>query len=96
MTETPREHLQKNRLPANRAIFIRKSTKKKEDREEIVFQLVEEMMSLSFLILSIPSQLLFLLAYNAMSGLADLTSKLFNNVKESGQRVVDLLEKMRS
>jgi hypothetical protein len=63
-------------------------------QEEIILEIMEEMFGVIFLLTSIPAQLTLLLTLNAVTGVSDLISKLFNVLKESGQKVVDLIEKM--
>lgn len=72
------------------------SSQTKAKRSDIIFKLVEEMMGLTFLVTSIPGQLTFLMTYNAVAGYTDLLNKLLTNFKESGQKVVDLIEQLRN
>jgi hypothetical protein len=72
------------------------SAQNKTKRDAVIFELIEEMMGLTFLVSSMPGQLTFLLSYNTYAGITDLLNKLFTNIKESGQKVVDLIEQLKN
>jgi hypothetical protein len=71
------------------------SAQKERERQNAIYQLIEELFTLTALWLSIPAQLAFLLFYSTQAGISDLYQKFFSAVKESGQRVTDLIEKIK-
>lgn len=68
---------------------------KKSIQKDVVLELMEEMMGTTTLLLSIPVQLTFLLSLNMVTGISELFSMVFMKMKDSSQRVVELLEKAK-
>jgi hypothetical protein len=71
-------------------------TQDRQDQKNLLIgQLMEEFLIISTAIISMPAQLLVILLYNAFSGINDIGSNVFNTIRDSSQKIMDAIEKMK-
>ncbi len=66
-----------------------------EKREKIVSKIVNEMMIISTSLLTLPSQIAIIVAYNTISSSSNRLSSLFKTVRESIQKIMDFSDKLK-
>ena len=68
---------------------------KDEKKDQMMEQLLKEFMIVSGSLITFPSQIAIVVLYNTISGSSEIISNLFNNLKDSIQKIVDLVEELK-
>ncbi|MHA1611924.1 MAG: hypothetical protein ACTSVZ_04990 [Promethearchaeota archaeon] len=64
-------------------------------REKLYGELNHHIMLISMTVLSIPAQIIIMLLYKAIAGSTELLTGLFKTIRESGQKIVDILDALK-
>jgi hypothetical protein len=66
-----------------------------EERQKLYGELNQHIMLITTTLLSIPAQLSFMLIYKTIAGSTELLTNLFKTIRESSQRIVDILDALK-
>ncbi|WP_457557592.1 hypothetical protein [Candidatus Harpocratesius sp.] len=64
-------------------------------RDQLYGQLSQQMMIISGAIFSVPMQFSLMLLYKTLAGSTELLTRLFKTLRESGQKIVDILDALK-
>ena len=68
---------------------------RKEKKNLLMGQFLKEFMIVSTALITLPSQIAIVVLYNTISGTSEIFSNLFNSLKDSIQKIVDLFEELK-
>jgi len=74
---------------------LKPKKERNEEKDKLMEQLLMEFMIVSGSLITFPSQIAIVVLYNTISGSSEIISNLFNNLKESIQKIVDLVEELK-
>jgi len=74
--------------------MYQEAQKSSKEKGELMEALFEQMLLISTTILNIPTQLMLLFAYNTLSAGNEIFVKSFNNIKDAGEKITEILDKM--
>ncbi|MHA1672729.1 MAG: hypothetical protein ACTSYI_03795, partial [Promethearchaeota archaeon] len=66
-----------------------------ERKDKLYGELNHHIMLISMTVLSIPAQILLMLLYKTIAGSTELLTGLFQTIRESGQKIVDILDALK-
>ncbi|MHA1475289.1 MAG: hypothetical protein ACTSQ5_08890, partial [Promethearchaeota archaeon] len=67
----------------------------KERKNQLMEQFLKEFMIVSTALITLPSQIVIVVLYNTISGSSEIISNLFNSLKDSIQKIVELIEDLK-
>ncbi|QEE16255.1 hypothetical protein DSAG12_02085 [Promethearchaeum syntrophicum] len=68
---------------------------RKEQKNQLMEEFLKEFMIVSTALITLPSQIAIVVLYNTISGSSEIFSNLFNSLKDSIQKIVDLFEELK-
>jgi hypothetical protein len=74
---------------------LKPKKERNEKKDQMMEQLLKEFMIVSGSLITFPSQIAIVVLYNTISGSSEIISNLFNNLKESIEKIVDLVEELK-